>query len=46
MIESSPDLIEWFLPNPAPYIGSGEFCETFSNSDPRFFYRAFPALRR
>jgi hypothetical protein len=46
MIESSPDLIEWFLPNPAPYIGSGEFRETFSNSDPRFFYRAFPALRR
>jgi hypothetical protein len=46
MIESSPDLIEWFLPNPAPYIGSGEFREIFSNSNPRFFYRAFPALRR
>jgi hypothetical protein len=46
MIQSSPDLVEWFLPNPAPYIGGGEFREIFSNSDPRFFYRAFPALRR
>ncbi len=46
MIHYSPDLIEWFLPNPAPHIGSGEFREIFSNSNPRFFYRAFPALSR
>ena len=45
-IESSSDLVEWFLPEPAAYHGSGEFRATLSSLEARFFYRAFPELRR
>jgi hypothetical protein len=46
MIEGTPDFVEWSLPEPASHLGGGAFSQTVSNSNPRFFYRAFPALRR
>lgn len=46
MIEGTPDFVEWFLPNPATHQGGGAFSQTVSNSNPRFFYRAFPQLKR
>jgi hypothetical protein len=45
-VESSSDLVEWFLPEPATYHGSGEFRATLSSTEARFFYRAFPELSR
>lgn len=46
MVEGTPDFVEWFLPNPADHLGGGAFSQTVSNSNPRFFYRAFPQLKR
>lgn len=46
MVEGTPDLREWFLPNPAEYLGGGEFAQTVSGFGPRFFFRAFPAMKR
>ena len=46
MLEGSPDLREWFLPIAATHQGGGHFAETISEGSPRFFYRAFPALKQ
>lgn len=46
MIEGTPDFVEWSLPEPASHLGGGAFSQTVSNSNPRFFYRAFPQLKR
>lgn len=45
-VEASPDLIEWLLPIPADYIGSGEFRATLTSAETRYFFRAFAELKR
>ena len=38
--------VEWLPPVPAPYHGSGEFRATLTSGESRYFYRAFPELKR
>jgi hypothetical protein len=46
MMQGTPDLVEWLLPSEAADVGGGEFQATISTTDPRYFFRAFPELKR
>jgi hypothetical protein len=38
--------VEWLLPSAATDVGGGEFRATITTTDPRYFFRAFPQLKR
>lgn len=46
MMQGTPDLVEWLLPSAATDVGGGEFRATITTTDPRYFFRAFPQLKR
>ncbi len=46
MMAASPDLVEWLLPATASDVGGGDFRSTFSTAETRYFFRAFPELKR